>query len=121
MKSPIVTSVNRIRVTPGDADRLVLAPRFRQPRVQADLQVHLLVQRAGVADGRQRGRIGPEVVKQHPAQRPVLRASRANRPVHQLARQPADIREFRLIVRRCLAKRCHSPYFNPSPATARTR
>jgi hypothetical protein len=38
------------------------------------------------------------VVEQHPAQRLILGPRRANRPVHQLARQPAGISELRSIV-----------------------
>ena len=59
IKSPIVTSSDRVCGTPVTPIASCSRPGPTSHCVQADLQVHLLVGRVGVADRRQRGRIGP--------------------------------------------------------------
>jgi hypothetical protein len=80
----------------------------RQPGLQSGLEVDLLVHRAGVRDGWQRGRAGAEVIEQYLAQRLVGAARRAHLPEHQLAREPSRIRQFRPLARRRHAHLSHS-------------
>jgi hypothetical protein len=75
----------------GDADQLVLPARPGQPRVQADLHVHVVVLQPGAADRGHAGRSRPEVLVQHVAQRVVLGPGRAHRQPHQPPAEPERV------------------------------
>ena len=101
IRSPIVTSLNRICGTPVMPISSCRRPGLgRQPGFHADLEVDLLIQRGGVGDGRQRGRAGPEVIEQYLTQRLVLASRRAHRPAYQLAREASRVRKLRPFARR---------------------
>ena len=92
----------------GQPDEPMGAARFREPGVQAGLDIHLVVSRPRSGRDRQGRRIPSEVLGKQPADRLFLGPGHSHRPRHEPPGEPADIGQFGTVILARYVPRIHT-------------